>query len=610
MRYLSAFGRPSFLLGVNYWSRAGGPRMWDPTRWDEHRVTAEIAEMRALGLNACRAFLFIPTFMSRPPAVDRAALARLRTFVDRAAEAGLAVLPSLLVGHMSGENFDFPGQCGRNLYADPELLDWQRALARAAGAALKGNPGVTAWVISNEMPLWGGPAPPAVVQAWCGELVDALRAAVGPQVPIGSGDGVMNLKGGQNGFDPERLVHQLDYLAPHVYPANADPVRQALYAEYAIRSVQHLGKPVLLEEFGCSAAQAGADEQAIYWRETVSTAMATGAAGALGWCMNDFDLASDTPYDHHAFELGFGLVRHDGSTKPAAHAMRALAEQARSIDFAALDFAMPRVALVRPSYFETTYPFSWEDRGRMFGTLLAAFGLARAAGLQVDVVPETHELTAYDLILAPATQKLLSPTWERLAARAAGGATVYWSYFGGDYDFHQGMWCHNFEELTGCAHRLRYGVPDLPPPRVEISGDGLAIAIEPAGTPFQRAYLPLEPRTGVVVARDQAGRPAVVRNALGRGSVFFCAYPWEHYAAQQTGDRTSQALYAWLALAAGARVDATADPAVQLHRARGHDEELVWVFNRSWEERAADVDAPGGGGPYAAKELRLLRIPR
>src|SRR5215471_17591902 len=130
-RYLRAFGRETFLLGVNYWSRAGGPRMWE--RFDEAAVNAEIAQMRTLGCNACRAFLFNPTFMPTPPRVDAAALARLQSFTRACEQAQLAVLPSLLVGHMSGENYDFAGQGGRSCYADEAIVGWERALARAAG---------------------------------------------------------------------------------------------------------------------------------------------------------------------------------------------------------------------------------------------------------------------------------------------------------------------------------------------------------------------------------------------------------------------------------------------------------------------------------------------
>src|SRR5207245_2218470 len=147
---------------------------------------------------------------------------------------------------------------------------------------------------------------------------------------------------------------------------------------------------------------------------------------------------------HPGFELGFGLLRADGSPKPAAAVMREAGALAAELDWDELDFAEPRAAIVRPSYLETTYPFSWEERGRMVHSLLAAYTLLRRAGLECAVVPETHPLDRFDLLLVPSTQKLLAPTWEKLAARAHAGANVYWSYFGGDYDFHQGMWCHLF----------------------------------------------------------------------------------------------------------------------------------------------------------------------
>ena len=77
---LTIDGKPTFLLGVNYWSRAGGPRMWD--RMDPARVQAELSQMRRIGLNTCRSFTFLPSFMPQPGTLDQGALARLRQFFD------------------------------------------------------------------------------------------------------------------------------------------------------------------------------------------------------------------------------------------------------------------------------------------------------------------------------------------------------------------------------------------------------------------------------------------------------------------------------------------------------------------------------------------------
>jgi hypothetical protein len=236
----------------------------------------------------------------------------------------------------------------------------------------------------------------------------------------------------------------------------------------------------------------------------------------------------------------------------------------------------------------------------MIRTQLHAYAAARAAGLQVAVVQETHALDGFDLILVPATQKLLAPTWERLAQRAQEGATVYWSYFGGDYDFHQGMWCHLFEELTGCRHRLRYGVPDVPPAEVSIRINGLVLRAKTAeGSPFARAFLPLEPMGARVSATDGAGRPAIVQQTLGKGRVVFSAYPLEFY------ETDVAPLYARLTTPAPF---AASDGRVQTHVLDAPGEKIVFALNRSWDTVDTRVDAPGGDGPWAPKEARILSI--
>jgi endo-1,4-beta-mannosidase len=611
MRYLALRGRPTFLLGMNYWSRAGGPRMWE--RFDEARVRAELAQMRGLGLNVCRGFLFGPTFMPAPPAVDAAALARFRTFLDAADAAGLGVMPSLVVGHMSGENFELPGQAGRSPYTDPEVLAWQQALAAAASAAARGAPALAAWVLSNEMPLFGGAASPDAITGWATALCRAVRAA-DPATPLGTGDGYFNQKGGQDGFDPARLSGVIDYLGPHTYYSDADPMRQAMNAELIVRSLQHLGKPVVLEEFGGSSTQVSEVNAAAYYREIIHGVLSLGGAGALGWCYSDFDLGAEAPYRHHAFELGFGVTRADGREKPVCDELRALGGLIASLDFERLVFPAPRAALILPSYFNTSYPFSAEDRARMRRDLLQAYVLAAKAGLELQVVPESHPLDAYDLVIVAATQKLLAPTWQRLRAHAEAGGTVYVSVFIGDHPFHQGLWIDDFEGLCGARHHLRYGVPDQPADEVTLAGAGPTLTTRTTGSgPFPRAFLPVTPLGAAVVLHDQAGRPALLRHAVGRGQVFFLAYPWEHYLGGQADVNEtdgSHALYAFVAAAAGLRPRyPSPDPCVQLRVVEDGADDLVWVFNRSWQPRAVSLALPGGAGlALSPKAVRVLRV--
>jgi endo-1,4-beta-mannosidase len=514
---------------------------------------------------------------------------------------------------MSGENYELPGQGGRSPYLDPEVRSWQRALCREAALAARGSRALLAWVLSNEMPYFGGPGHPHDVLAWARELCGALRV-VSPRIPIGSGDGYLDQAGGSNGFDPARLASAVDYLGPHTYYGDADPMRQVLNAEVIVRRHQALGLPVVLEEFGGSSCQMSEAHQAAYYRETIHGVLSLGGAGALGWCFSDFDLAHEAPYHHHAFELGFGVTRADGSEKPVCKELRAISRLCAGLDFARLRFPTPRAALLVPSYFHVDYPFSREDRARMRRTLLQSYVLAQKAGIEVAVVPEDQDLGGFDLVLVPATQKLLAPTWERLAAHARAGGTVYVSFFYGDHDSHYGMWIHNFEELTGARHGLRYGVPERPPEVVTLVGDGLTLAAATgASGAFPRAHLPIETLGAEVVLRDLAGRPALVRNRLGRGQVFFLAYPWEHYLAEQPDINecdASHALYAHLA--AAARIEPryrSPDPRVQLRVVEDGRDDLVWVFNRSWSPVAVDLDLPGArDATLTPKEVRVLRV--
>ena len=611
-----------FLLGVNYWSRAGGPRMWES--FDEAVIRRELEQLKSIGLDCVRAFALVPSFMPAPPALSADALARFSRFLATCGQVGMGVLPTPLVGHMSGVNFDFPGQAGRSLYADPELRAWQRTLVSALVEAARGAPAVLGWVLSNEMPLWAGPGASADVVAWARELGEVVRSA---GLPFGIGDGAML------GFPTREVASSVDWLGPHVYYGDLDPLRQAWQLDLGIRALQPLGRPVILEEFGCSSTQAGEREQAAYFREAIGCALGTGARGAIGWCFSDFDaetLGRKEPYSHHAFELGFGVTRADGSEKPVCEELRAYRRLLDELSVPRLRAAAPKAAIVRPRYFDEDFPFSWQDREALRRTLLQAFVLASQAGLDPMVVDERDDLSSYALILCPAVQKLTTPTWLALADAARAGATVYWSYLSGDHAFHQGAWCPNFEALTGLSHRLRYGNFDLPPERVTLKGPFSLSA--PTGVhhtphPHPLCRLPIELRPDAPVrtlAVDGDGRPALTSHDLGRGRVLFLAYPFERYLANlpDGSARDAHRLYRLLADAAGIEERyPTHHPDVQSRVLEDGPDNLVLVQHRGWTDGvddATDVSREaeilldqGGRGDDALgpKAVRLYRIP-
>jgi endo-1,4-beta-mannosidase len=594
-----------FFLGVNYWPRATGPRMWE--RFDESAIASELAQMKRVGLDCCRMFAFVPSMMPSPPEV--AHLREWRRFFELAVESGISLFPTALVGHMSGENFDFPGGT-RALFTDPKMIEWQKALV---AALFEDHPAVAGWVLSNEMPLWADAAPPEAIEKW----LLALKASIRSHLPVGIGDGNMG------GWPTSTLAPHLDWLAPHVYYGDSDPMRQALQTDVSLRQLQPLKKPLLLEEFGCSATQAGELEQAAYYRESIVSALAIGASGALGWCWSDFDpaLGNEVPYSHHAFELRFGVTRADGSEKPVCDELRALRSLIDSLDFSRLERPQPQAAIVVP---DEGIPFSWDDRTLQRRTILQSYVLASQAGLDPAVVSEADDLSKYRLILLPATQKLRTPTWERIEACARAGATVYWSYFSGDYHFHQGMWCPNFSTLTGLQHGLRYGCFDLPGDRFQLRG---AVALDvptslSRSEPYPLSRLPIEVTDARVLAGDGENRPALTAHDLGEGEVIFLARPLERYLAllPDGSQRDAHRLYRLLGESAGvAPKYPTRHPDVHSRVLAHGSEELVIVQHRGWANSVDDAtevprdaeiifDRGNRGGTLGPKGVRIYRI--
>ena len=70
---------------------------------------------------------------------------------------------------------------------------------------------------------------------------------------------------------------------------------------------------------------ASEQEAATYYEAVVNRLVETGAAGAYAWCYADYDarLFPRPPLDLAVRERTFGLVRADGSEKPAAEVFRA-----------------------------------------------------------------------------------------------------------------------------------------------------------------------------------------------------------------------------------------------------------------------------------------------
>jgi endo-1,4-beta-mannosidase len=579
-------------IGANFWSRTGGPRMW--MRYNPAVVRDELAVLAEHGCTVTRSFCYWPDFVPEPERLDEQVLDRFTDFLDAHSELGLETIPTFIVGHMSGENWDPAWRQGRDLYRDVWLVSQQAWFVGEVARRFRRH-AVAGWILSNEMPLYGGPASTDEVAAWARILVQALRAA-GATQPISIGDGAwgVEVSGEDNGYSLRALAPLVDYFGPHVYPMQDDQVRQFLTPAFSCELAGSLGKPVVLEEFGVSSDFAADEHAAAYYRQVLHTSLLAGARGWLAWCSSDYDdLRHQDPYRHHPFELHFGLTDVRGRPKPQLRVLREFAALVGELSAGEWERVAGDVALVVPEHFERVLPFTDPAyRSDLRDSLLQAYVAAREADLPVELMRERDGLPeSARLCLVPCAKLITAPGLDRLRELAEAGATVYASYFAGSTPTQRGPWLSWLDEIFGVRHRLRYGLVD-PIEEDEVIfqfvddlgelAEGTRLSFRAAGEPSALAYLPVEPVGAEVVAVDGHGRPALLRHRLESGTAVLCTYPIEYMAARTAAANPEDTWRLYSALAAAAEVERPVrvdDARVLVGRVRGGDSETALFVN-------------------------------
>ncbi|MFI9029596.1 cellulase family glycosylhydrolase [Streptomyces sp. NPDC053560] len=598
--------RPTAWIGVNFWSRTGGPLMW--RHYDGAVIDEELRTLRDHGITLTRSFLYWPDFMPEPERLDEAMLERFDDFLGRHHALGMTTIPTFLVGHMSGQNWDPAWREGRDVFADPWFVERQAWYVRECAARWKDHAAVAGWLLTNEVPIYAdwqsrgiGTVDHRHVTAWARTLTTALRQA-GARQPVSLGDGAWGLEmsGEDNGFRVRDLEPLVDFHGPHVYRMEDDPVRQNLGAAFVCELLDIGGKPVIMEEFGVSSDYTSEENAAHYYRQTLHHSLLAGATGWIPWNNTDYDaLADQEPYSHHPFEMHFGLTDDQGRPKAQLREVRAFTDILERTEFTRLSRPDTDITLVISSYLEKQYPFTQrEDATDVLATTRQAYVAAREADLPVGVAREADGLPADSaLYLLPSTKQLTAPTWRALRAHAERGATVYASYFAGSHATQRGAWWPKLDETFGVTKQLRYGLVDTIADselRMVFQRDfgtlaaGTELVFPVAGNAHSRSYLPVVPNGAEVVATDAHGRPALVRHRTGAGQLILSTYPLEHMAARTpaVNPEPTWRLYAALAAEAGATPPVTVDDGRVVTGEMAHEDgrRFVWFLSQHPEE--------------------------
>jgi endo-1,4-beta-mannosidase len=580
--------------------------MW--TSFNAEVVHKELKVLAEHGLNVTRSFFYLPDFMPAPDTIDENCSKRYGQFLDLSTEAGLATIPTFVVGHMSGENWDVAWRDGEDLYADGWMLAQQAWFSEQMARRFGGHPAVVGWLASNEMPLYGGTTAPRYGRSWGRVLAQAVRAG-GATQPFSLGDGAWGIEttGIDNGFRLRELADVVDFIGPHVYALESDVTRQLLTAPF-VCELAHFGRPVVLEEFGVTSAFTSETHAADMYRHCLHGSLLAGATGWLGWNNTDFDCIDEDPYRHHPFELTFGVTRTDGTPKAALREMAAFGQVLDTVDVARCTRPDTDNTLLVSSYFEQEHPMiEPADRQVMRSILLQAYTAARGGDLGVTIAREVDGIPDAGLILVPSTKQLLGPSWATLEERAKTGSIVYVSYFAGPIGVHRGMWHPDLDTFFGVQHQLRYGLVDpidtdivewtLREPFGDLAA-GERLSFRAAGSEHGRAFLPLQPTDARVIATDARGRPALTERTTGDGAVLLSTYPLEYMAASSAriNPEDTTRLYQALAARAGTLAPVRVDrPDVHVDRLiRNDGETFVWFLSHTDEPLTVTPALPTG----------------
>lgn len=360
---------PRFLVGIHYWPRGKGPDFWKA--FEPEEIAADFDVIKSLGAGAVCLPLMWEDFQPQPDLMSPMALRHLDQVFDLAAACGLKLLPALFTGYHSGVGWlpewvlgddEDPGDPQprrvslgrhtrrkvRNLYTDPAMLQAQVGLVRTVVPRYRRHQALFGWSVGTELGRVREPENSREVWLW-NALVAGETKRLDPRHPALYTLGAEDLL--RDRIRPADVAEPEDLVGVRCRDMGPEPEEVVFVADLA----GHLaGRRVLAMEVGRPTAPRGMESRfddyhegqahrtaymlseeaaADYLIAALSGLHAAGALGAFVYSFADAEpvLFGRAPFDERPPERSFGLLRADGTEKPAAEALRRFTRKRRAV---------------------------------------------------------------------------------------------------------------------------------------------------------------------------------------------------------------------------------------------------------------------------------------
>lgn len=517
-------------FGVNYWPSSCGVEMWQI--WPEEEMRHDLDTMKSLGMNCIRFFIRWEDFEPEVGFYDETMFERLSVFMGWCEDRGLLMQPTLFVGWMSGGIFWPEWKGKRNLFLDPLMRERGFALAKEVSKViLRHREKVLAVDLGNEICCLPDclESPPEDVESWCSRVNESIRS-VFPDVLIiaGNEQAQVTMDTGWR-FDRQEGC---DLYSMHTYPNSdwhplrfdgmTDPLGHSLFPFY-VKCARAFG-PVMAQEFGTIFTSGFCCSE--YLGEILPSCWEAGANGFLWWSLRDFE-ATGHPYDKNAFEGPLGVLNDKNEIKETLQAFPRFIESLSDASRPIVD--QGEIALYWPKYYydrdEPKNPGNKPDE--LSRRMIVAHYVLSQLGFRVGIVRGDLPLDGVSATTIVVCGAALSR--EEVVSLAG------WTAAGGRVVF-QGVDVTTYG--TDMNRFLGADAADLLAPRangVEVFGECWDFVDFP-----RNVFTGVQPTTATVVAKDKLGRPIVLLNKYGKGSVVSCLAQPEDMFADESDDRSAR----------------------------------------------------------------------